>query len=250
MYKRVCLLSVHFAHNNLFSTHFTWVGMQDLYLYYMLCTASTWTWVRRDAPAVSPWALCWWRRPWAPGRARTCIPPAGKYRRASRSARSRSRRARSGTGRSTSRSSGCSPWSSCSGSRAWCPLYAQPPTDTERGPHCTARSSAFYVPPELCSYLGANFRQSHRITSPGLLSRAVSSAEGYQRESAVWGKVIQAYHGRTSCGVTSLSPPLGLLLSRRAEPPGNPPHFTASAGCKLWCGVGSSQRVFLQNLIK
>lgn len=61
-----------------------------------------------------------------------------------RSARSQSRTAHSGRGRRTSHAIGCSPPSSCSGSRAWSPLYARPPTGTARVLRCNGRSSAFF----------------------------------------------------------------------------------------------------------
>ena len=93
------------------------------------------------SPASPALPSRWWTS-WAPVRARRCILPTGKSRQAVRSARSRSRRGHSGRGRRTSRASGCSPPSSCSGNRASCPLYARPPTETTRVPRCSGRSSA------------------------------------------------------------------------------------------------------------
>lgn len=93
---------------------------------------------------VSPALPSQWWTSLAPARARRCIPPTGKSRPAARSARSRSRTGHSGTGRRTSRATGCSPPSSCSGIRAWSPLYARPRTETARGLRCSGRSSAFF----------------------------------------------------------------------------------------------------------
>lgn len=93
---------------------------------------------------VSPALPSPWWRSWAPARAHRCILPTGKSRPAARSARSRSRTAHFGIGRRTSRASGCSPPSSCSGSRAWSPLYARPSIETARVLRYSGRSSAFF----------------------------------------------------------------------------------------------------------
>lgn len=91
---------------------------------------------------VSPSLPSRWWTSWGPVSDRKCILPTGKSRRVSRSARSRSRKVYSERGRRTSRATGCSPPTSCTGCRAWCPLYARAPTETARAPRCSGRSSA------------------------------------------------------------------------------------------------------------
>lgn len=143
-------------------------------------------------------------------RARTCILPAGIYLRVSCSARSRSRRAGSGGGRSTSRSSGCSPWSSCSGSRALCPLYARSPTGAARGPRCSARSSAFYTPLETFT-CGPSHLSAHAAAG-GIFSGWIPKR---RRIISLLEKVIQAYHGRKSWSArraARITPQLKTLL--------------------------------------
>lgn len=92
---------------------------------------------------VSPALPSQWWTSWAPARARRCILPTGKSRQVARSVHSQSKTVYSGKGRRTSRAIGCSPSSSCTGSHAWSPLYARPPTETARALRCNGRSSAF-----------------------------------------------------------------------------------------------------------
>ena len=80
-------------------------------------------------------------------RARRCIPPTGKSRRGARSARSQSKTTHFGKAQKTCRASGCSPRSSCSGSRAWFPPCAPGAKGTARVLHCTGHFSAFLVAP-------------------------------------------------------------------------------------------------------
>lgn len=83
-------------------------------------------------------------RPWAARvPARSCSPPGGTCPPGGSSARPQSRRAHSGRGRTTFRASGSPRLPSCSGSRAWCPLYGLGRPGTGRAPRCSARSSAW-----------------------------------------------------------------------------------------------------------
>lgn len=103
-------------------------------------------WVGAAVPACPAQHPCRCRRrsPWEPAPSRSCNPPACTCRRAGRSARLRSRKARFGRGRTTSRASGWSPPSSCSGSPAWCLPCGPATPGTGRAPRCTARSSAWW----------------------------------------------------------------------------------------------------------
>lgn len=92
-------------------------------------------------PVQHPWR-CRRRSPWEPALSRSCNPPACTCQRAGRSALPRSRKARFGRGRTTSRASGWSPLSFCSGNLSWCLPCGPTRLGIGRAPRYTARSSA------------------------------------------------------------------------------------------------------------
>lgn len=173
------------------------------------CVKETWTF--HLLPNISPVSPAPPSRPWtawAPARARRCILPTGKSQQVARSARSRSRTVYSGRGRRTSRASGCSPPSSCSGSRAWCPLYARRPTGTARALRCSGHSSASFGPLSLSEerWRKRESSQRERIFKTFPNARNASAAHG-KVQPRWWKRLRWESHGEAPAPPTSSRQP-------------------------------------------